>query len=227
MNKLIDLNFRLLSFLDTVIQNENDSMTRGNHIYTKYLFNCEFENILKTIHQNPEQPETIHVVRPIRTKRYFVGGDNDKFNYLSDNETNTDNHDEEISLVMDDVEDDPIIEVDSLHLSSLKTTTPVTAKPNLGCKPTFDLPVKKQSAGGKKVQITEPEKPITSTKYLEDKLDCMNAEHVKKIGKRVGIKPGKRKKNLTKKETIARIVNNKKMRAKVYDMVKSDSESNS
>lgn len=52
---LSDLNYKMISFIDTIINSEQHSIDRGKHILLKSMFLKEFDDILNKKYEEPEE----------------------------------------------------------------------------------------------------------------------------------------------------------------------------
>lgn len=50
---LTDLNYRMLSFIETILSNEEQCLRHGKHIYMKELFIMEFDDIINKKYEKP------------------------------------------------------------------------------------------------------------------------------------------------------------------------------
>lgn len=50
---LTDLNYRMLSFIETILSNEEQCLRNGKHIYMKELFIMEFDDIINKKYEKP------------------------------------------------------------------------------------------------------------------------------------------------------------------------------
>jgi hypothetical protein len=220
----------MLSFIETIISREENCIKRGEHMYMKHLFMNEFSDILN---KNQMGGEKLTVTREIRREPVEL--------YIpvptSDIEPiNLDNSEQFLKEMTGGEEikaEDIQIESDTEDLFEyLKQDLP---KEQQGGKPKSILKKKVQiNINDDRVLSDTDDKPIENKKEkLKRKLEVMWMEQVKTLGKELGIKPPKNKKNLSKTDTIKKILANPKIHDKALkeirkiELLKSDTASES
>lgn len=207
-NDLVNLNYKMLSFIETLILQEKDSPLRGEHLCIKQNLINELNNLLVNDEiqngGNNSSPEISPQKPTIKIHKLIVGDTNSVDKYLNTTDGQCD-----LEYSIDIPESEPL----ELH-------------------PTEDIiddspePILK---GGtkKKVKINAPNGK-TDVSKLEDKLDMLWAENIRKLGRKLNIK-GKNGKQLKRDEIVNRIIKNKKLHSKAltelnkFDLTKSES----
>lgn len=212
LSELENLNYRMLSFIDTIIQNEKNSIDRGKHILMKESFMNEFNDILNknkkltiTKKRSNEPITELEIIIPESDEEpiNLVNSDDDFLNVMIGGwYTKNQPIDNEPANNVND-----IVDVDSDSLMEL-----------------LDNEIKIQQGGDKKpksilkkrVQINaidnEPKtKIVTKKEKLESKLNAAWAEEIKSLGKTLGLKPPKNKKSLSKTDVTKKILANPKL----------------
>jgi hypothetical protein len=148
ISDLIDLNYRMLSFIETILSNEENCLKHGKHIYMKELFMIEFDDI---VNKKNDICEEISIdMSKSDTEKQTISDDEIITNKMRGGHDNSDN-----KKVVFDATNDKIYEIEKIFRK--KDTT--KAKIDRRLKRMYANDVKKI---GKEFNI----KPTNGKKYL-------------------------------------------------------------
>lgn len=208
IEELTNLNYKLISFIESILSQEETCVKNGKHIYLKSLFEKEFINIMSKNDKEKHNLQNASNKNDINVRRVI---DNDEIFYKNNNT-------EEIEI------DIPEIDIESLKLEKSEEFFPFEmVGGNENNKNEKNENNKNVKIDTSKDKIHEIKKNVvkkdTTKAKIERRLNRLKADEVKKIGKEFNIKPTNNKKYLTKTDVINKITRTRQMYNKVLDHV--------
>jgi hypothetical protein len=203
---LTNLNYRLISFIETILSNEETCVKNGKHIYLKSLFEKEFIDILSKNDKTEDNLQGGSDKNTINIRR--VIGNDEIFEENNDTEV--------IDIDIPKSESEPLNLINSDEIFPLEMVGGYENNDNTNNSKN----VKFDNTKDKIYEIKkEPKKKDTKKAKIERRLNRLKADEVKKIGKEFNIKPTKEKKYLTKTYVIDKITRNRQIYNKILDHV--------
>lgn len=226
---LTNLNYRLISFIETILSREEHCIKHGEHIYLKQLFQNEFNDILNKNQNGGDQKLTItrqitrepvelyipipeSDIQPIEDNseqflKEMIGGDEKKEIIIEGDQIESDTED-----LFEYLKQELPKEQQGGKLKSiLKKKVQLSTINDRILSDTDNESMKNREKIHKKAE--------TKKQKINRKLNKLGAEDVKRVGKEFNIKPEKGKRYLTKKHIIDKVSKNTKIYNKVLDHV--------